>query len=91
MPSVFPQHVAYVYTVNIPFSLELAINLNNKTSGVYYYMFVDVHNLELLRLYITVYILELLSWCFVVFNKSGAKASWRLAASLRSVTPFNIW
>ena len=42
--------------VNIPFSLELAINLNNKTSGVYYYMFVDVHNLELLRLYITVYI-----------------------------------
>ena len=43
-------------SVNIPFSLELAINLNNKTSGVYYYMFVDVHNLELLRLYITVYI-----------------------------------
>ena len=48
--------MSVVLDVNIPFSLALAINLNNKTSGVYYYMFVDVHNLELLRLYITVYI-----------------------------------
>ena len=52
-------------------------------------MFVDVHNLELLRLYITVYIGGTVELVLRRVNKSGAKASWRLAASLRSVTSFN--